>query len=111
MLLLCSLISDGYDDMKKWKIIDMKKWKIIFRYKTFLFLTLWAILCAVGFVLEKKAVWAVSVYIFTIVFVFFRDYRRCIQPDVHERFISRIWQDLYLWLLPVSRIIIVFIQQ
>ncbi len=92
------------------KLIPMGKWKLTPKHRRVLFVILWTILAVVGFVLEEKRVWALVLYLFQISFVFIDEAMRRRRQGEDRRFFSYMMDDLFLWLFPISRIIIVFMQ-
>lgn len=69
---------------------------------------LWTALTTVGLALEDKKILVLVVYTFQICFVFMHETMRRRGQTANKRLINYVMDDIYFWLLPISRIIIVF---
>lgn len=76
-----------------------------------LWLILWGVLCVVGFALESWGLWSLAVYIPLTLLVFLFAIRQGRQPDTDRGVLGCIGEAFCLWLVPLSRIVILFIQQ
>lgn len=90
--------------------MHMYKWKLMPKHRRDLLVILWVILAVVGLVLEEKRLWALVVYILQVCFVFIHGTMRNRRQETDKRLFDYVMDDLFFWLLPISRIIIVFMK-
>ena len=86
----------------------MNKWKLKSNRRRVLFVIFWTIIAVVGFILESNRVPALMVYILQVCFVFIHEIMRSRRQEADMKMINYVIDDMFFWLFPISRAIIVF---